>query len=46
MVIAWLAVGAVLSVLYMVVYVLLRTSGDGRPWTQRLRHPRSGPGRH
>ncbi len=42
----WAPVGLALGVAYSVVYVLLRTSGDGRPWYARLRHPggrRDGP---
>ena len=35
----WCAVGGVLAVIYMVTYILLRTSGDGRPGYQRLRRP-------
>lgn len=35
----WAPLGIVLAVVYMVTYVLLRTSGDGRPWYTRLRHP-------
>ena len=40
----WAPVGLALGVAYSIVYVLLRTSGDGRPWHARLRHPggRSG----
>jgi len=41
MVIWWSALGVLLAVVYMVAYTLLRTSGDGRRWTSRLRHPRS-----
>ncbi|MGA2836588.1 MAG: hypothetical protein ABSF84_08325 [Acidimicrobiales bacterium] len=37
----WLcAFGVVLAVVYMVTYTLLRTSGDGRPWYQRLLRPK------
>ncbi len=45
MVLWWCGLGLLLAVVYMVTYVLLRTSGDGRPWTTRLLHPRhsSGP---
>jgi hypothetical protein len=42
MVFWWCALGVVLAVVYMVAYTLLRTSGDGRPWTTRLLHPRAG----
>ena len=28
----WCALAVALSVVYMVTYTLLRTSGDGRPW--------------
>lgn len=35
----WGAVALLLSALYLVVYVLLRTSADDRPWHQRLRRP-------
>ncbi len=45
MVIWWCALGVVLAVVYMVTYTLLRTSGDGRRWSSRLRHPRSDPDR-
>ena len=45
MVFWWCVAGVVLAVVYMVTYVVLRTSGDGRRWTTRLAHPRSGPGR-
>jgi len=41
MVFWWCVAGVVLAVVYMVTYVLLRTSGDGRRWTARLVHPRS-----
>ncbi len=40
----WAPVGLALGVAYSVVYVLLRTSGDGRPWYARLRHPGRRPG--
>jgi len=43
MVVWWCGVGLVLAVVYMVTYTLLRTSGDGRRWGARLRHPRGGP---
>jgi hypothetical protein len=39
----WCALGVVLAVVYMVTYTLLRTSGDGRRWTARLRHPKGDP---
>ena len=35
----WCALAVVLAAVYMVTYTLLRTSGDGRPWYRRLRHP-------
>jgi tryptophan-rich sensory protein len=35
----WSALGVVLAVIYMVSYVLLRASDDGRRWYQRLRRP-------
>jgi hypothetical protein len=38
----WCAVGVLLAVVYMVAYTLLRTSGDGRLWFDRLRHPNGG----
>jgi len=41
----WCVAGLVLAVVYMITYVLLRTSGDGRRWTTRLVHPRAGSGR-
>jgi hypothetical protein len=45
MVVWWCGLAAVLAVVYMVTYTLLRTSGDGRPWTARLRRPRAGRAR-
>jgi hypothetical protein len=36
----WCAAGVLLAVVYMATYTLLRTSGDGRPWFERLRHPK------
>lgn len=36
----WMPVGLVLAIGYIVTYVLLRTSGDGRSAVQRLIHPR------
>jgi len=45
MVFWWCVAGVVLAVVYMVTYVVLRTSGDGRRWTTRLAHHRSGSGR-
>lgn len=41
----WCLLGVVLAAVYMVTYTLLRTSGDGRPWADRLRHPRARPDR-
>ncbi len=41
MVFWWCALGVVLAVVYLVTYTLLRTSGDGRPWTRRLLRPRA-----
>jgi len=49
MVLWWCALAVLLAVVYMVTYTLLRTSGDGRPWTARLLRPRDGArraGRH
>jgi hypothetical protein len=40
----WTLLIVVLSVLYLVVYVLLRTSADRRPWYQRLRSPGASAG--
>ncbi len=45
MVFWWCVLGVVLAVVYMVTYTLLRTSGDGRPWTERLLHPKGRSGR-
>ena len=42
MVFWWCGLALVLSVVYMVTYTLLRTSGDGRPWTARLLRPKDG----
>jgi hypothetical protein len=36
----WSGLAVLLAIVYMVTYVLLRTSGDGRPWVQRLLHPK------
>jgi hypothetical protein len=41
----WCALGVVLSIVYMIAYTLLRTSGDGRPWHTRLLRPRGAGGR-
>lgn len=41
----WAPVGIVAIVVYIVTYTLLRTSGDGRPWHERLRHPSARPPR-
>ncbi len=38
----WAPVGVALAVAYVVIYTLLRTSGDGRDAWTRLRHPRGG----
>lgn len=38
----WVALMVAAMVIYMVAYTLLRTSGDGRPWYVRLRHPIAG----
>lgn len=38
----WVGLMAAAMVIYMVAYTLLRTSGDGRPWYVRLRHPTAG----
>jgi hypothetical protein len=35
----WAPIGIALAIVYMIAYTLLRTSGDGRPWYRRLRHP-------
>ncbi len=35
----WAPLGVVLCVAYVLVYVLLRTSGDGRTALRRLLHP-------
>jgi len=40
MVLWWCGLAVLLAVVYMVTYTLLRTSGDGRPWATRLRHPK------
>jgi len=40
----WGALTVALAVVYLVTYTLIRTSGDGRPWFRRLRHP-NGSGR-
>jgi hypothetical protein len=39
----WAPLAVVLALVYLVSYVLLRTSGDGRPWHARLRHPSGSP---
>ncbi len=38
----WAALGTVFALVYVVTYILLRTSGDGRPALERLRHPGRG----
>jgi len=38
----WAPLGILLMIVYIVSYILLRTSGDGRPALQRLRHPSGG----
>lgn len=38
----WAPIGCALAIIYIVGYTLLRTSGDGRPWYRRLRHPSGG----
>lgn len=38
----WVGLMVAAMVIYMVAYTLLRTSGDGRPWYVRLRHPIAG----
>ena len=38
----WAPVGMGLAIAYVVVYTLLRTSGDGRGAWARLRHPSRG----
>jgi hypothetical protein len=44
MVFWWGALTVVLAAVYLVTYTLIRTSGDGRPWFRRLRHPNgAGP---
>lgn len=40
MLVWWCLLGVLLAVVYMVTYTLLRTSGDGRRWSDRLRHPK------
>lgn len=42
MLILWCGLAVLLAVVYMVIYTLLRTSADGRPWWVRLRHPNGG----
>jgi hypothetical protein len=39
----WGALTVALAIVYLVTYTLIRTSGDGRRWFQRLIHP-SGTG--
>jgi len=41
----WCAFAVLLAIVYMVTYTLLRTSGDGRPWTARLLRPKGGADR-
>ncbi len=38
----WVGLMVAAMAIYMVAYTLLRTSGDGRPWHVRLRHPMAG----
>lgn len=38
----WIGLFFLCMIIYIVGYVLLRTSGDGRPWFERLVHPASG----
>lgn len=38
----WAVLGIVLAIVYVVTYILLRTSGDGRRALERLRHPSRG----
>lgn len=45
MVFWWCVFALVLAVVYMVTYTLLRTSGDGRPWMERLMRPKGRAGR-
>ncbi|GEM_PF-6336811 len=40
--IIWAPLGILLMIVYIVSYILLRTSGDGRPALQRLLHPSGG----
>lgn len=42
MLVLWIGLGLLLTVGYIVAYVLLRTSGDGRPAIARLVHPSQG----
>lgn len=42
MLLFWILLGLLLTVGYIVAYVLLRTSGDGRPAIARLVHPSQG----
>lgn len=38
----WMVLCVICVIVYSVGYVLLRTSGDGRSWRLRLRHPGKG----
>lgn len=38
----WPPIIVAVIAIYMVAYILLRTSGDGRPALQRLAHPTKG----
>jgi hypothetical protein len=38
----WFSLLVGLTIIYAVSYILLRTSGDGRPPLERLRHPGRG----
>jgi hypothetical protein len=38
----WGSIALGFGAVYVVSYILLRTSGDGRSWTVRLRHPNGG----
>jgi hypothetical protein len=38
----WGPIALGLGAVYVVSYILLRTAGDGRAWSVRLRHPNGG----
>jgi hypothetical protein len=38
----WIPVLSCIIAIYMISYILVRTSGDGRPALVRLRHPTKG----